>query len=60
MKKPTRYKGYYIDVRDDQRYGITFTYEVTKNGKLFNEMEESVIKLDKNESTSITTSEQKK
>ena len=43
--KPTRYQGYYIDIRDGVRCGITFTYECDGKGGMLNEKEESVVKL---------------
>jgi len=43
--KPTLYQGYYIDVRDGVRCGVTFTYN-NENEGIFNETEVSVVKLD--------------
>lgn len=37
----TLYRGYYIDVRDGKRVGVTFTYN-NVNGKILNEKEVSV------------------
>ena len=46
MKKKTRYRGYYIDIRNGFRVGVTFTYEM-KYGyhTMCNEKEISVVKL---------------
>lgn len=41
----TRYKGYYIDIREGERVGIQWTYSFDEEGNITNEKEEYVTKL---------------
>ena len=42
--KLTTYKGYYVDVRDGIRCGVSFTYNLF-DGKIINEFEYRVVPL---------------
>jgi hypothetical protein len=41
----TTYRGYYIDVRDGKRVGVTFTYQMKTHEIMINEKEIKVEKL---------------
>jgi hypothetical protein len=41
----TTYRGYYIDIRDGIRVGVTFTYQMKSHKGMINEKEISIVKL---------------
>jgi hypothetical protein len=41
----TTYQGYYIDVRDGKRVGITYTYQMKDHGTMINEKEINIKEL---------------